>query len=77
MGTQKSEVRGLQDKTLIEEENEGLGEAEIDWVMSGLPSFLVLCPVDIVVWRPRLSHRIIWRYHGCGHLRLRDDGGCC
>ena len=39
IGIEKSEVRGLEDKTLLEEEGEGLGEAEIDWVMCGLPSF--------------------------------------
>ena len=39
IGIEKSEVRGLEDKTLIEEEGEGLGEAETDWVMCGLPSF--------------------------------------
>lgn len=39
MGIEKSEVRGLEDKTLIEEKDEGLGEAERDWVLCGLPSF--------------------------------------
>ena len=45
IGTEKSEVRGLEDKTLIEEKDEGLGEAEKERVMCGLPSFFWFCAI--------------------------------
>ena len=44
IGTEKSEVRGFEDKTLIEEKDEGLGEAEKERVMCGLPSFFGSVP---------------------------------
>ena len=40
IGTEKSEVRGLEERTLLKKE-EGLRvEGEIGWVLCGLPSFL-------------------------------------
>ena len=48
-GTEKSEVRGFEDKTLMKEKDEGLGEAEKERVMCGLPCFLVLCHIRIIV----------------------------
>ena len=49
IGTEKSEVRGFEDETLIEEKVEGLGEAEKEGLCVTYLVFLVLCHIRIIV----------------------------
>ena len=45
IGTEKREVRGLFERTLIEEKEGVLGD---EWVPCGLPSFLECCIVEVL-----------------------------
>ena len=59
--TEKIEVRGFEDKTLIEEKDEGLDEAEKKRVMCGLPNFFGYVPYShhSRVTKVRSSGRIV------------------